>query len=624
MTMIDTNASAFLIPSQISSGGGERRRRGRTKTTSPTTQRNEKSLNPSNANTASNTVTCNNKNVKVRKYLVPSQVLKAHTHTTDPANDSPSTIDDATDGDIGMSPSLPSPRGGNTSRRRRQRHRKKTRENNQHQKNGGRNGRRSRSRSRSPTIFGNLPDIEWRSIPEEHLRAHPCFEPLPPSNSLTTTDINSMEDVRLFRQSSWQWDVLHRGRCTTSQAVAALGFLEEDAGSYLNVPRSLRRGGVGAYHRLRSPALRSMKDLQDAGFFETKQEGYDDGDSDTSKEDTSKIWTQTDTRKNSNSPSFAAKYNIVVDDKERSRRRRKIKHISQSQGFERSIRMMWGNVQEPTAVLTALNYFWKQDPRIRLAEVGMCGAGLAMNQTSLVDDKNNGLLVGATPDAILIHPDGSVEAVEVKNHCPFFPATTTVTNNRNTTHSSSSSTTKKKKTMTKEIKRFRVRSLEFRDKVLPHYVPQLQMEMMCVGNNCRSVIMVRQTATNGSLIMRMYRDDAWITEMMYWLNRFQNDYVNTGTPPPPNFFFRGGTGTRSGNNNNHNKSKNDGNTSDHVRYKKFLEWTKNIESKVEILDHLQNDQIQRADDEASLNSAANSTTATSGSSSSLSSLFLDD
>lgn len=74
---------------------------------------------------------------------------------------------------------------------------------------------------------GDLPDVHWRSIPMSHLRAHPNFQPLPPPSQIT--NLPTKEHVRYFRQESWQWDYLHRGRCTTSQTAAALGFLESKA-----------------------------------------------------------------------------------------------------------------------------------------------------------------------------------------------------------------------------------------------------------------------------------------------------------------------------------------------------------------------------------------------------------
>jgi len=79
---------------------------------------------------------------------------------------------------------------------------------------------------------GNLPDVHWRSIPMSHLRCHPNFQPLPPPSQITS--LQTKEHVRYFRQESWQWDYLHRGRCTTSQTAAALGFLESKAAVSVN------------------------------------------------------------------------------------------------------------------------------------------------------------------------------------------------------------------------------------------------------------------------------------------------------------------------------------------------------------------------------------------------------
>ena len=87
----------------------------------------------------------------------------------------------------------------------------------------------------------------------DDLRGHPNFIPLPRPETIEKLD--SLEDVRMFRQDSWQWDAVHQGRCTTSQTVAALGFLEPEAGKILGVPRSWQRGGHGPYYRLQQPAL---------------------------------------------------------------------------------------------------------------------------------------------------------------------------------------------------------------------------------------------------------------------------------------------------------------------------------------------------------------------------------
>ena len=116
----------------------------------------------------------------------------------------------------------------------------------------------ARKRRTFPTA-GNLPDIHWRAVTLENLRQHPLFEPLPLPQSIEKLDC--LEDVRNFRQESWQWDALHNGRCTTSQAVAALGFLDPAAGGALGVPWSWRKGSIGAFYRLRAKALGTIEEM---------------------------------------------------------------------------------------------------------------------------------------------------------------------------------------------------------------------------------------------------------------------------------------------------------------------------------------------------------------------------
>ena len=108
------------------------------------------------------------------------------------------------------------------------------------------------------------------------------------------------------------------------------------------------------------------------------------------------------------------------------------------------------------------------------------------------------------------------------------------------------------------------------------YIPQLMMEMLCLGENCESAIMVRQTATTGSLVLRVLRNNEWIEEMIYWLERFNNDFVKQEEPPPQNFFLEGGDPV------------------DRKRYREFLELTKRVQDDVELLEHIPHRSVQRA------------------------------
>ena len=413
-------------------------------------------------------------------------------------------------------------------------------------------------------VFTHLPRLPFfpfrRAIPLEHLRHHPNFVPLSPSESIKRLDC--LEDVRKFRQESWQWDVLHEGRCTTSQAVAALGFLEEKAGDFLGVPRGFRRGGLGAYHRLCRPAIRTLQEMNARLCV-----GADDDSAitDTDQYKSAELWTEPKKMQSLSGKEkpypFAAKYLPRTTVEERKLRKQSAQGYSQREGFDMRVRMMWGNEQEATSVLTALNYLWQQDNTTELLEVGMCGAGLDLSTNQTI---TSSLLLGATPDGLIRHADGRIEALEVKNHCPFLPQSMGGWKTRRGGA----------KNAARDDKRFSIRRMNF-DKaglVLPHYVPQLMMEMYCVGAECQSAVMVRQTATNGALIMRIHRDDEWINEMMYWLNRFQADFVEKQVPPPNDFFWIG---------------------DDKDRYKQFLKRTKDLESRVTVLKLVPNTDIQR-------------------------------
>jgi hypothetical protein len=265
--------------------------------------------------------------------------------------------------------------------------------------------------------------------------------------------------------------------------------------------------------------------------------------------------------------------------------------------------MQWGNAQEATSILTALNHFVALDGNTVVAEVGMCGAGFDDDDDDDDDDGRadpllGGVRIGASPDAIVRHGNGTVEVLEVKNHCPFVW-------NRN---SPSSTTTggrgggRRRPARENDDgprggdgddrhhrpppKHFLVRDFELERRIPPVYLPQLMMEMLCVGNSvdlddetpgspspiCASAVMVRQTATRGAILLRLRRDEGWINEMKYWLGQFQIRYVKTGKIPDDNFFWNDDPGSR---------------------YRKFLSRTKELSEKVEFVAYIDHGRIQR-------------------------------
>merc|ERR1740130_2237594 len=84
-------------------------------------------------------------------------------------------------------------------------------------------------------------------------------------------------------------------------------------------------------------------------------------DDDKNDNDNNSHWT----KQSPNYP-FAAKYMVPITEEEHKKRRNEMKQLikSSSSGIRFSIRMIWGNVQESTSLLTALNYFWKLDNKV--------------------------------------------------------------------------------------------------------------------------------------------------------------------------------------------------------------------------------------------------------------------
>ncbi|KAL4438693.1 hypothetical protein ABPG77_006297 [Micractinium sp. CCAP 211/92] len=106
-----------------------------------------------------------------------------------------------------------------------------------------------------------------------------------------------------------------------------------------------------------------------------------------------------------------------------------------------------------------------------------------------------------------------IEVVEVKNTCPFG-------------HSRRGG---------------RLRTSEFavadrgpRQAVPPEWVPQLQLHMLCAGT--QTGLLVSRSATKGTRIFRMHRDDELLRRMLQVISRLWVHHVLPGRPPPANVF----------------------------------------------------------------------------------------
>ncbi|KAL4440108.1 hypothetical protein ABPG75_003109 [Micractinium tetrahymenae] len=106
-----------------------------------------------------------------------------------------------------------------------------------------------------------------------------------------------------------------------------------------------------------------------------------------------------------------------------------------------------------------------------------------------------------------------IEVVEVKNTCPFG-------------HSRRGG-----KLRTSE---FAVADKGPRQAVPPEWVPQLQLHMLCAGTP--SGLLVSRSATKGTRIFRMHRDDQLLRMMLQVLSRLWVQHVLPGQPPSADVF----------------------------------------------------------------------------------------
>jgi hypothetical protein len=87
----------------------------------------------------------------------------------------------------------------------------------------GREGRFHTGKAKQSLAGQQLPNVNWRAIPMQHLRAHPDYVGLPTSEDVVC---HTPAHIARFQEQSEEWRALHRGRCTTSQFAASIGFYE--------------------------------------------------------------------------------------------------------------------------------------------------------------------------------------------------------------------------------------------------------------------------------------------------------------------------------------------------------------------------------------------------------------
>jgi hypothetical protein len=102
------------------------------------------------------------------------------------------------------------------------------------------------------------------------------------------------------------------------------------------------------------------------------------------------------------------------------------------------------------------------------------------------------------------------------------------------------------------------------------HIPQIQLEMLCIGPHCQSSIVSVLSACSGAALYRVDRDDAYIVTMLAWLEKFVRQFVHAQREPVADFFHAEGG------------------------YRDFLEHTKKIARSATLVRQLAQHEVQRS------------------------------
>lgn len=414
------------------------------------------------------------------------------------------------------------------------------------------------------------------------LRIHPLFRPLPPSNKV---QVKNAADFSLFRQDSWQWDVLHIGRLTTSRAAACLGLFERVPSKKLKISSSMS-GHDRALHvwsHLQEPTPENLHSVLNSEFKSVcSDRKIIDGD----KEDTLSLSHTPKTDK------IASELKPIWEPCRLDRlgegfpyayfpwRRSNCEdqnpmYRDLGRSNPQSARMAWGSIQEATAVLAAVNYFFHIGTASIVTEIGMCpleatDLPISFSEVDIWLKENTLPPIGASPDALVYHMNGTCEVLEVKCSSPFVYS-----------HQHDAQLHRKdgKETNRKGDKSslMTVSYRPFSSDIRPWHMPQLQLEILCAGTTCTSALLVTLSAFNGANIHRIKRDDEYILQMLTWIRKFYIRYVKSSSNlsefpeiPPMDYF--------------HNEP----------NYDLFLDKTLQLAASAELVTHIDQSRVQRS------------------------------
>jgi hypothetical protein len=379
-------------------------------------------------------------------------------------------------------------------------------------------------------LVGTQPNVYWRSVDREVLRAHISWENLPLTGALRIT---TTRDLRFLRQDCEAWFAARSMvQVNASTVWKALGFGETGAARRLGLSTS---SGM----RSHSHAMQAYRQMADPAPYAALRKSEDDSDP------RKQVYMQFGSLHEAGAMlSYIGWENGVFSDSAAELRR--------SQG------------RRPEGVFSEM---------IRVQEAGLY----------ILEDVDVPVEYGincADVPVIAASPDGIVrrrrfddfgawevqgtELVEIKCRVPFVPLGKDEVEADSSfelrdvvpeeeaegqfgsqRHSSGkqrvadglageSFSSPKAQVSKKQSWLFR---LIGPSRIVPaHQYAQVQFQMLCVGRHVRRTQLVSYAVMNGLGVMEVERNDAWLASALRVLGDFQRDFVSGGAPPPENFY----------------------------------------------------------------------------------------
>ena len=414
--------------------------------------------------------------------------------------------------------------------------------------------------------WGTVPNIHWRSLSREKLRRHPRYIALPAVDELLSSTWFGPAPWTwgMIRQEDPLWWSLHAGRLTASCLQGATGLRERDAARRLDLPRaaSSRAHACDAAARLAQPVLVLSRHDEAASSEQKSQHALLAAAMADVVAFNNRLAAEPPEAPPDDVTSIAMRFAAQPPLGSGTKKGRGPKrgrsgqsqvamtpeHRASQSAAARgvgAVRCAWGTAQESGTLFALLAAF----PEAILLEVGLCTPCVSFAPPITQQPAHKHTLpvswhdmlgvphdmlaalppMGASPDALIAWPLNSqyaptcidasnplppplhagaflvgvplegvvLECVEVKNACPFREGRASINSGEH---------------------RYVLSDRGPPTTCPPGHVPQLQMQMLCTGAS--SALLACESATQGMALFRVFRDDAYLADMLHLIAAF--------------------------------------------------------------------------------------------------------